>query len=107
MVADSWDDIPLSNHGVRFCIPAIYLKVRWKFQVIRQVAVKVFSDEYIIREVTLTSTEQNSDADTNEIEEELEEDIPVITHGKAAELLDECYDGTSSKMKPLLALFFS
>ena len=51
---------------------------------------QVFSDEDIIREVTQTSTEQNSDADTNEMEEVLEEDIPVITHGKAAEMLDEC-----------------
>ena len=33
--------------------------------------------------------------------------IPVLTHGKAAEMLMSVYDGTSSKMKPLLALFFS
>ena len=42
---------------------------------------RVFSDEDIIREVTQTTTQ---------MEEALQEDIPVITHGKAAEMLDEC-----------------
>ena len=45
--------------------------------------------------------------DTNEIEEELEKDISVITHGKAAEMLDQCLQWYEQQDQLLLALFFS